>query len=200
MDRSTSAPFPEIRTPRFHLRQIVSDDIPTVFEGLSHPEVIEHYGVRYSSIEETRLQMEWFDQIYSDGTGIWWGISDSQASSPLIGAVGLNDISLEHQRAEIGYWLLPSHWGRGVAKECASAVVTYAFETMRLHRIGAEVDLGNARSATLLERLGFTFEGARRDYEVKNGAHIDLKYYGLLATDSSADAYRARGGPRPRGS
>ncbi|MBW1296270.1 GNAT family N-acetyltransferase, partial [Aquimarina litoralis] len=49
-----------LKTDRILLRKIISSDIDDVFRGLSHPDVIKHYGVNYKSLEETKEQMEWF--------------------------------------------------------------------------------------------------------------------------------------------
>ena len=175
--------FPMLHSSRFLLRQMTQDDLPAVFLGLSNPQVIANYGVSYVSSEETQRQMDWFEVIYSSGTGIWWAICHSIDRPALLGAVGLNGIDSVHRRGEIGYWLLPEHWGRGIARECASAVLSFAFGPLGLHRIGAEVDTDNHRSSALLENLGFQLEGVRRGYDLKAGAFLDLMSYSRLATD-----------------
>jgi ribosomal-protein-alanine N-acetyltransferase len=142
--------------------------------------------VSYASLEATQRQMDWFEEIHAAGTGVWWGICERGADDALIGACGLNDVKAEHRRGELGYWLLPGHWGRGVATECVGAVLEHAFGAMGLHRVGADVDVDNHASRRLLERLGFRLEGVRRDYERKAGVHIDLMNYALLASDEVA--------------
>jgi len=179
-----SRPFPELRTARFRLRRIVPADVDVVFRGLSDPAVIAHYGVSYETREATQRQMDWFEEIHAAGTGIWWGISDPEPGAPLIGACGLNDIHAEHRRGELGYWLLPGCWGRGVATECVGAMLEHAYGPMGLHRVAAEVEVDNHASRRLLDRLGFRLEGIRRDYERKHGSFIDLMIYARLATDA----------------
>jgi len=176
-------PFVELETERFRLRRVVPADIGRVFRGLSDPLVIAHYGVAYDSLEATQRQMDWFEEIHAAGTGVWWGICEPGDDAPLMGACGLNDVKAEHGRGELGYWLLPGHWGQGIATECVGAMLEHAFGAMGLHRVGADVDAENHASRRLLERLGFRLEGVRRSYERKDGAHIDLMYYGRLATD-----------------
>lgn len=180
--------FPELRTARFLLRRIVASDGPAVFAGLSDARVVANYGVSYDSLEATREEMDWYEDLFRSGRGIWWGICAHQQPGALLGACGLNEIVPAHRRAELGYWLLPDHWGTGAARECVAAVVTHAFHSMGLHRVGAEVDLDNIRSCRLLERLGFRFEGIRRGYELKDGVFLDLKYYARLATDPAPEA------------
>jgi [ribosomal protein S5]-alanine N-acetyltransferase len=175
--------FPELRTPRFLLRRIAPADAEAVFLGLSDPKVIQHYGVSYQTPEEARFQMRWFEDLLAQGTGIWWAICEPSSPSTLIGATGLNDVCAKHLRGELGYWLLPDHWGRGAARECVAAVLGHAFGVMKLHRVAAEVDIDNHRSIALLARLGFQFEGIRRGCELKDGRYLDLRVYSRLATD-----------------
>jgi ribosomal-protein-alanine N-acetyltransferase len=174
--------FPELRTERFLLRQIVAADTELVYAGLSDPRVIAHYGVSYGSVADTRQQMDWFERIEREGSGLWFGICRG-AGLPLIGACGLNDIDARHHRAEIGYWLLPEYWGQGIAFECVSRLLAHAFATMALHRIAADVDIDNKPSQRLLQRLGFQFEGIRRGCERKDGQYLDLQVWARLATD-----------------
>ena len=183
MEADVPSPFVELTTSRFRLRRIVPADVGVIFRGLSDPRVIAHYGVSYESLEAAQRQMDWFEEIHAAGTGVWWGICERGADDALIGACGLNDVKAEHRRGELGYWLLPGHWGRGIATECVGAMLEHAFGAMGLHRVGADVDVDNHASRRLLERLGFRLEGVRRSYERKDGAHIDLMNYGRLATD-----------------
>jgi ribosomal-protein-alanine N-acetyltransferase len=54
-----------------------------------------------------------------------------------------------------------------------NAVVGFAFETLRLHRVMANYQPINERSGKLLRRLGFVTEGYARDYLFINGAWRD---------------------------
>jgi ribosomal-protein-alanine N-acetyltransferase len=139
--------FPVLRTDRFLLRQIIEADKQKVFEGLSDPEVIRYYGVSYRSLEETQKQMDWYNSLVTQQTGIWWGICLLHNSESLIGACGFNEWKKEHRRIELGYWLLPSYWHKGIMYECVRAIVDYAFTTMHIHRIEAIVEKENDHSS-----------------------------------------------------
>lgn len=181
-----SLPSFEIQTARLLLRPFTHSDLEGVFKGLSDPNVIRHYGVSYATLEETAEQMSWYEHIQQTETGQWWCICLADSPMQLIGGCGLNDLQQEHRRAEIGYWLLPIFWHQGLAAEAVSAMLRYAFQSMNLHRIGADVDIDNHASASLLYRLGFVREGIRRGFEIKDGHPIDLQLFSLLATDPSA--------------
>ena len=98
--------FAVLHTERFDLRQFVDTDVENVFSGLSDPDVIKYYGVSYDSLEETKKQMIWFANLEKEGTGMWFAVC-SLDNKTFYGAGGLNDLSKEHRKAEIGFWLLP---------------------------------------------------------------------------------------------
>ncbi|MFD2447620.1 GNAT family N-acetyltransferase [Vogesella fluminis] len=58
-------------------------------------------------------------------------------------------------------------------REAVEAVIAFAFGTLKLHRVQANYQPENERSAALLKRLGFQIEGHARDYLFLNGAWRD---------------------------
>ena len=170
--------FPELITPHYRLRQILSQDLQFIFQGLSHPEVIRHYGVRYETLEATNAQMDWYESLWKERTGIWWIITNEQ-DMPM-GACGFNYFNLAHEKIELGFWLLPQFQGNGVMKEILPVIIAYIFTNWQVHRIEALVESGNNSSCGLLERVGFTREGMMKECEIKNGTRISLVMYSLL--------------------
>ncbi|WP_342648773.1 GNAT family protein [Pseudomonas sp. REB1044] len=174
--------FPEFLLERISLRKILPSHISDVYKALSNPQVIAHYGVSYSSLAETEEQMRWFERIVNERSGIWWGISLVNNES-LIGACGFNNVCHDHRKAEIGYWLMPEYWGRGLLSEALPSMIDYGFSTMGLHRIHADVEPENEPSCALLKKFGFMLEGTLRDVEFKGGRFLSLHQYSLLSTD-----------------
>lgn len=172
-------PFPIIITRRCLLRKIVSGDISKIFEGLSDPKVIQFYGVSFKTRNETVAQMEWYNSLEESGTGIWWAVC-SVDNTVFYGAVGLNNISKTHRKAEIGFWLSPEYWGQGIMPEVVPEILNYGFNTLNLHRIEGVVEKENTNSKRLMEKLGFQHEGTMKDCEVKNGHFISLDIYAML--------------------
>lgn len=165
----------EIKTERILLREIESSDIEHVFKGLSHPDVIKHYGVSFQSLEATKEQMEWF----ADDAQKWFAIC-SIDNTEFYGAGGLNDISKEHHKAEIGLWLLPEYWGKGIMREVMPLICNYGFEELHLHRIEGFVDSQNTNCKKAMSKLDFVLEGTMRDCEIKNGKYISVDIYSRL--------------------
>ncbi len=171
--------FPELTTERLLLQQVKPEDQQFIFEGLSHPEVIPFYGVKYDTFEAAKAQLDWYNKIYEEGSGISWMIVDRQTKKE-IGDISVYLYKPEHNKAEIGFWLLPQFWNKGYASEAMQAVIHYWKQEKGLHRLEAFVEEGNSASSRLLEKAGFQYEGKMIDCEIKNGKYISLLIYGLI--------------------
>lgn len=170
---------PELATEGILLRPIVPSDLDHIYQGLSHPDVIRYYGISYKTRSATEAQMQWYQQIQEEGSGVWWAIV-SKDKAEFYGACGLNNYSDVHLKAEIGFWLLPEYWGRGIIATSARLICDHAFSKMGIHRIEAVVETANNNSKRVMEKLGFVLEGTQQDAEVKDGLFISMHLYALL--------------------
>jgi [ribosomal protein S5]-alanine N-acetyltransferase len=92
----------------------------------------------------------------------------------VIGVANLGEfIRGPFQAAYLGYSLARSKQGQGLMHEALSLLISYAFSELRLHRIMANHMPRNARSAAVLERLGFVREGVAKRYLLINGVWED---------------------------
>jgi RimJ/RimL family protein N-acetyltransferase len=78
----------------------------------------------------------------------------------LIGGVGL---APDGGDVELGYWIVPSHWGRGYATEAGEAVIAMARDTLRLDRLVSGHFVENPASGRVLRKLGFAPTGLVED-------------------------------------
>lgn len=175
--KSTS--FPTLTTERLLLRQIQQDDIQNIFHGLSNPDVIQYYGISFTSLEATTAQMTWFKDLEETETGIWWAIC-SKDNQQFYGAGGFNEWSKEHKKAEIGFWLLPDYWGKGFMQEAFPILCEYGFEQLDLNRIEGFVDSENTNCKKAIEKMNFKLEGTMRECEIKDGNYLSLDIYSKL--------------------
>jgi len=72
----------------------------------------------------------------------------------------------------LGFTLDRAYWGRGLAMEAARAFAAFGFGELRLERLVASVEAGNAASIHILEKLGFALcrlekVGARCLYQLE---------------------------------
>ena len=170
-----------LRTSRLYLRAITEADLERIFLGLSHPLVVEYYGVRLETPADARRQLDWYQTQAATGGG-WWGITLGE-DAPLIGACGFNDYVAAHRRVETGYWLVPAYWRQGIAREAVKTVLDHAFAHTAYNRVEAHVEPDNVASCALLRMLGFRHEGRLREVAYDRGRFVDLDLYTLLRRD-----------------
>jgi ribosomal-protein-alanine N-acetyltransferase len=92
----------------------------------------------------------------------------------IVGSVGISNIVRgAFHCAHLGFGLDGTLQGRGVMFEALEASIAYAFGPMNLHRLEANHQPQNLRSAKLLRRLGFVPTGFARDYLLIDGEWRD---------------------------
>jgi RimJ/RimL family protein N-acetyltransferase len=125
---------------------------------------------------------------WAEGNHAAFAICD-RTSGELRGVIGLR-IERDQQRAELGYWIGKPFRGQGLAGEAARAVLDYGFAALELERIYAAHFPWNPASGRVLEKAGMRREGTLRGHVQKNGARIDLQFFGILRAEHAAAAER----------
>lgn len=112
---------------------------------------------------------------YEAGTAARWVALARGAEEPeVVATCNYTQIARGPFRAcVLGYQVARRHEGKGLMAEALSATLEHAFRELRLHRVMANYRPENARSARLLDRLGFVREGYARDYLFIDGAWRD---------------------------
>ena len=177
MDSKT---LPIITTSRVVLRWITEDDVDSLYEIFSDPQVMRYWSTPPLPDREAAvaLQREIADGNWRE-TMFKWGIA-LRVSNKIIGTTTLFNLNLDNGRAEIGYAMAHAYWGKGYMNEALAALVSHVFEEMELRRLEADVDPRNAASIRTLERLGFQREGFLRERWRVNDEIQDALFYGLL--------------------
>lgn len=150
-----------IETERLILRELRPEDAAAMFELDSNAQVHRYLGNNpIHSLEQAEKIIALVRQQYADhGIGRWAAIEKS--SGDFIGWSGLKFItSIENKRThfyDVGYRLLPQHWGKGYATESAKTALKYGFETLQLEEIIGSAHEENKASRRALEKCGLTF-------------------------------------------
>lgn len=104
----------------------------------------------------------------------------------LIGGIGIHD---DEGVPEIGYWIEPSHWGKGFATEAGRAVIAMARKSLRLPRLTSGHFVDNPASGKVLRKLGFRPTGQIVNrMSVARGKEAPCALYALdLSDDEGSD-------------
>jgi ribosomal-protein-alanine N-acetyltransferase len=94
----------------------------------------------------------------------------SQPDSVLVGGVTLSNVTRGMtQTGTVGYWMGERYANRGMMTRAVRALVPFAFNALRLHRLEAACLPHNRASMRLLEKVGFRREGLARGLVCING-------------------------------
>ncbi|MBH3339287.1 GNAT family N-acetyltransferase [Pseudomonas mendocina] len=170
-----------LTTPRLVLRPLQAADAPALFAIFSDPQVMQYWNTPPWGCEAVaRDYIREEQQAMHDGQRLTLAIVDRN-SAELIGKCLLFSYHPESRRAEIGFGIASSAWGKGYVQEAAGELLRHGFETLELNRVEAEIDPSNAASGRALERLGFSREGLLRQRWIIDGQVSDSALYGLLS-------------------
>ncbi len=130
------------------------------------------------SVEDERAFIRALQAQYVENNGFACGI---WYQKQLTGTIGYHPIDWADSKVEIGYWLAAAFQGKGIMTKACRALVTYAFDTLRLNKVEIRCATGNMRSCAIPQRLGFKQEGIIRQGEWLYDHFVDLRLYSMLA-------------------
>jgi [ribosomal protein S5]-alanine N-acetyltransferase len=175
--------FPVLETERLVFRQFHKKDGAQLFKIRSNPQVMEFMdAIILKSEDGAKVLLKSFHREFRDKKGVTWAITDKQTNQ-LIGSFGFWRITKPHNRAEIGYSLLPEYWGKGLMAETFKTLIEFGFNQMQVHSIEANVNPQNQKSIQLLERVGFKKEAHFRENFFYKDKYLDSAIYCLVETD-----------------
>ena len=121
---------------------LLSDPSLYVFLDVPPPESLEWLRERFRKLETRKSpdgSEEWLNWVIRMGSGQ---------------AVGFVQATIRADGADIAFVVSRAHWGRGVARRAAEAMVDELSRSFGVKRIFATATRGNVRSIRLLKRLG----------------------------------------------
>lgn len=178
MNREATNP-PILETERLRLTPLVEADVEHIFPLMRDAEVMAFWDV--GEIDDPDLIAAIVQgQVVemAQGRAAYWAMREL-GDDRFVGVCDLSEIDRRHKRAEIGFMLGREAWGQGYALEAMRAVLTFA-ASAGLSRLLARTHLGNRRSDSLLEKLGFEEEGLLRGHVLRDGERRDCRLFGLL--------------------
>ncbi len=173
--------LPTLSAERVRLRWLRQQDADALFRIYCDPEVTRYWStppMRFKA-EARRLVREVHEE-HSAGHLHEWGLAETDTDQ-VIGTCTLFNLDRDNRRAEVGFALGRTWWGRGLMAEGLTMLLDFCFARLELRRLEADVDPRNHASIRLLEQLGFRREGLLRERWNVGGELQDAAFYGLLA-------------------
>jgi [ribosomal protein S5]-alanine N-acetyltransferase len=101
----------------------------------------------------------------------------------IVGVINVSNIVMGLFRsAYLGYYAFGGHERQGFMREGMKAVVRHAFGKLKLHRLEANIQPGNAPSIALARSCGFAKEGYSPRYLKIGGRWRDHERWAIIAS------------------
>lgn len=169
-----------LKTNRLCLRGLQYEDAYDIFEYCKLPEVIKLVGMRlHESLDITEKYIT--HELQKSET---YAIELTKENK-VIGTVSLrkqyNESDLDIR--SISCVINPNYWGQGYAPEAIRALIRYGFEEKNVHKVLGGHYSFNTQSEKLNKKLGFVYEGRRREVRLHEGKLVDELEYSMLLKD-----------------
>ncbi len=163
-----------IETQRLILKEFTAEDSEFIIELLNSPGWLKYIGSRDIMTQEdavnyieNRIRRSYLE------SGFGFYLIEIRANGVKAGMCGL--VKRENlEEVDIGFALLPQYENFGYAYESAEAVMNYAKDKLKLHRLAAITVPYNNSSVKLLEKLGMKFE---KTINLKDDPELLMLYY-----------------------
>lgn len=192
-DIRMSLSTPTLATERLILRPFTDADADDIYALQSDAEVLRYWdSPPCTERAEADRFLERCRTLAEEGSGVRLVLEDKNDGA-FLGWIMVGGWNPTFRSASIGYCLGKSAWGHGYTAEAARAVLDWAFDAFEgLNRVEGEADTRNMPSRRVLEKLGFTLEGTKREDCIVDGVVSDTWIMSLLRrewpTASSPDS------------
>ncbi|MEO6903548.1 MAG: GNAT family N-acetyltransferase [Bacteroidia bacterium] len=175
----------ELLTERTRLRLIDLSDLEAIHHLHCLPETDEFNALGIpKNLEETIAIIEpWIAENKRSEIMFYTFAIENKLNGEFIGLFGLKLGTKKYKIAEVWYKIHVDFWKKGYATESLKAVINFAFDTLKLHRIEAGCAVENIGSINVLEKCGMIREGRSRQLLPLKSGWSDNFVYAILETD-----------------
>ena len=176
----------QLESPRLIIKTITPSQASKVLafymENKDFFEPFEPYRPPYFYTKQHQRQLlRWDLQGLVESSMVRFWLYKKEDLAHPIGSISLSNIFRGvFQSCNIGYKIDCQHTRQGYMEEAMIQVIEYAFLTLDLHRIEANVMPRNTPSLSLVKKLGFHEEGLAKQYLKINGQWEDHLHMTLL--------------------
>ena len=152
-----------IESERLIFRQFTLEDLPTLIEQRSDPEVNKFLGgTKLQNPEALAKRIRFYISCY-DTHGFGSCVMIWKATGEVIGTAGLQPLDGTDE-IEVGYTMIKDYRGKGIGTEAARAWLQHGFNDLGLDRIVAVAHTENWASRHIMEKLGMKFHKSETHY------------------------------------
>lgn len=174
--------LPVLTAPGVTLRELRLSDAPALLALLTTEEVTRFISPPPTTVEGFERFIAWAQRERAAGRYVCFAVVPAGGDTA-VGLFQVRQLEASFATAEWGFALGAPYWGSGLFLAGAQQVVTFAFETLGVHRLEARAAVENGRGNGALRKLGAVQEGILRHAFRRHGRLLDQALWALLAED-----------------
>ena len=175
-------------TPRLYIREYKTSDINDYLRVVRQQEVYATtYGIP-KDYPKSRAK-KWFKFIKNNiktMQSFEFGMFLKE-NDQYIGNVGLINVSMEHNHADISYFIDTGLKNQGFTTEAAVEMLSFGFEKLGFEKISGRCMSINYASRRIMAKIGMKFEGTLREDLLKDGVYYDMDHLSILKNEYFTD-------------
>jgi [ribosomal protein S5]-alanine N-acetyltransferase len=176
------AAVPTLAGERCVLRALVLADAPAIARHANDPTVALNLHDGFPQPYTLEVAEAWCGAEHRlPQFGHVWAIDTGGEAIGCVGVVpGTGRLACN---AEVGYWIGPAHWGRGIAAEALGLVSAWAWVALpAVQRLFAPIYERNSASQRVATKAGYVLEARLPRSLIKAGEVIDVIQYAAYRT------------------
>jgi RimJ/RimL family protein N-acetyltransferase len=179
--------FPDnftLETPRVLLRLMTPQDYDLFLPLSKDPAIWKYFVTELSDEQELK---NWIQQLFTERqqeVRMPFTVIDKHTNE-VCGSTSFLNISFYDKRLEIGStWLGTSFMGTGVNRGAKFALLSFAFEVMKMERVEIKTDNLNERAKAALLKVGMKPEGVLRSHmQMHSNRRRDSIYFSIIKSE-----------------
>ena len=173
---------PFLEDKHIYLREVsLSDASDDYYRWMNDPETIRYLESRFTPVSIPMLQ-SYIRQEAENPDSIFMAIVTKDKDRH-IGNFKIHRIDMYHRIAELSLMIGAKEYrGKGYGTEAIRMVVNYAFKTLNLRKLTANVYANNTGSIKAFKKANFFEEGRKKKHRFFNGTYVDELMLAVIQT------------------
>jgi RimJ/RimL family protein N-acetyltransferase len=182
----------EHRTERLTLKPHKSDDLDIYSKIWTNEQVLRYIPISPKKNEEDLKRSFNLVMDYIASKGSFRYTIYLNETNVKIGYFAINAIDRVSSRVNLGCFILPEYWNKGILTEIIEMMLKYLFDEIELNKICTTINYDNIAARKVLEKSGFRLEALlkKHDYVEEEDKYSDVGKYGVLREKFGLDLLR----------
>jgi RimJ/RimL family protein N-acetyltransferase len=187
--------FPDtftLETQKVLLRIMQPEDVAALSPLTKSPDIWKYFTKDLYTDEELQRWVNDALREKAEEKRVPFTVIDKANNYAVCGSTSYGSISFFDKRIEIGWsWLGVHSMGTGINRHAKFALLSYAFEVMKMERVEIKTDLLNERARAALLKVGMIPEGVLRSHmQMHSNRRRDSIYFSMLRPEWEERKYQ----------